>query len=91
MDKLPQISAECFTYETWKADFWAAPGLVFAGAIEEDNLIRAIKEYGIGYCRSNKLKIRPKGDEYVAVMCERDGKKFWFHMFKDDVSEILGE
>ncbi len=91
MDKLPEISAERFTYETWGADFWNMLGLGYAEYMEEDNLIRAIKEYGIGYCASSRLNIRPKDDEYVAVMCERDGEKFWFHVFKDDISEILGE
>ena len=89
MAKLPQISAERFTYETWDADFWNSLGLRYAESMEEDNLIRAIKEYGIGYCSPNRLKMRPKDDKYVAVMCERDGEKFWFHVFKDDISEIL--
>ena len=89
MSKLPQLSAERFTYESWEPGFWDMLGLGYAESMEEDNLIRAIKEYGIGYCNSSRLAVRPKDDMYVAVMCERDGIKFWFHVFKDDIRELL--
>ncbi len=88
-NKLPLFSAECFTYETWEVGYWDMLGLGYAESMEAENLFRAIKEYGIGYCNSSRLSVRPREDVYVAVMCERDGIKFWFHILRDDVSELL--
>ncbi|MDT3387707.1 MAG: hypothetical protein LIR46_08115 [Bacteroidota bacterium] len=92
MDKmltLPKLNAELFTYENWEAGYWDMLGLGYIESINEENIIRAIKEYGIGYCDSSRLKCRPRDNKYVAVMCERDGEKFWFHVFKDDIENIL--
>lgn len=86
---LPQLSAELFTYENWECGFWDMLGLGYAESMEEEKLIRAIKEYGIGYCNSSRLQCRPRDDKYVAVMCECNGEKFWFHVFKEDVENIL--
>ncbi len=89
MGKLPKLNPELFTYENWESGFWDMLGLGYAESMEEDNLIRAIKEYGIGYCNSDRLKCRPKDNKYVAVMCEREGEKFWFHVFREDIEDIL--
>ena len=89
--KLPKFSAERFTFELWASDFWNMLGLSYADAMEIDTLVQAVKTYAIGYCDSPRLKMRPKDEEYVAVMCEREGEKFWFHVFKDDIADILGD
>lgn len=47
MDKLQNPNPELFTYENWESRFWDMLGF---GYMEEENLIYAIEEYGIGYC-----------------------------------------
>ena len=89
MDKLPKLNPELFAYENWESGFWDMLGLGYAESMEKENLIRAIKEYGIGYCDSSRLRCRPRDNMQVAVMCEREGEKFWFHVFREDIEDIL--
>lgn len=76
-----ELSAERFTYELWGSDFWNMLGLDYGDSMEFDKLIAKVKEYGIGWCESSRLNIRPR-ENSIAVMCERDGEKFWFHLNK---------
>lgn len=86
---LKELNPELFIWELWEPGFWDSLDLTYAESMDIDNLIKAIKKYGVGYCNSTRLQVRPKDENYLAVMCEKDGRKFWFHVFKDDLLEIL--
>lgn len=48
----------------------------------EEELVRALKEKAIGFCRAESLPVRPKKDMF-AIMCEDEDGKFWFHVGKN--------
>jgi hypothetical protein len=83
---LPEIDANLFEWELWEANCWDALDLSFAESMELDKLFAKIKQYGIGYCDSSKLIYRPRPG-YYAIMCERDGQRFWFHVCQLDFEE----
>lgn len=86
---LKELNPELFIWELWEPGFWDSLDLTYTESMDIDNLVEAIKKYGVGYCNSTRLQVRPKDENYLAVMCEKDGRKFWFHVFKDDLLEIL--
>lgn len=53
-----------------------------------DMLLRALDKYAIGYCDSTRMNIRPR-EGWVAIMCERDGGRFWFHIQKNTLNALL--
>ena len=38
-----------------------------------------IVEYAVGYCSGASITVRPRNGTY-AVMFEKDGERFWFHV-----------
>jgi len=83
---LPKIDSNLFEWALWECDCWDALDLTWAESMELDKLITQVKKYGIGYCDASELFCRPRPG-YYAIMCERDGERFWFHMHKDDFEE----
>lgn len=82
INELEHLSAELFTFELYESGFWSALNLSYEDSLDVHNLIRAIKEHGIGYCDATRLTVRPRDNQY-AIMCEVDGDKLWFHMNKE--------
>ena len=83
---LPKLDSTLFSWELWEVNCWDALDLSFNESMDLDKLLNAIHKYGIGYCDSEDLAVRPRPG-YYAVMCEKDGEKFWFHVFKADFEE----
>lgn len=79
--KLPELNSECFIYKNYESNWWSLLDLDFSDAMEVSNVIRCVEKYAIGYCESSKVRLRPKPDSY-AVMFEKDGERFWFHIQK---------
>lgn len=49
-----------------------------------------LRKFIIGWCEGERLACRPKTGE-VAVMIERDVRKFWFHLRKEEFDVISKE
>lgn len=89
LDNLKKLNSECFTYENYESNWWGLLDMDFMTALDVINVMRAVREFGVGYCEADKIKIRPKNSSY-AVMFEKDGERFWFHIQKWEF-EIKGE
>lgn len=84
--KPEELNPELFTYDNYDWAWWDAFDL---GPM--DNHKKAIKKHCVGYCDGSRLSVRPKSGMY-AIMCEVDGRRFWFHIedfvferiFRDD-------
>lgn len=75
------MNSECFIYENYESNWWSLLDLDYSDAMEVSNVIRCVDKYAVGYCESDKVKLRPKTDSF-AVMFEKDGERFWFHIQK---------
>ena len=81
LNKLGKLNSECFTWETWESNWWNLLDMDFMIVMDVKNVMRAVEKYAVGYCESDKVSIRPKENSY-AVMFEKDGERFWFHIQK---------
>lgn len=81
INQLPELNSECFTYENYESGWWIVLDLDYLDALELTNVMRCVRKYAVGYCDSNRVRPRPKTDSY-AVMFEKDGERFWFHIQK---------
>ncbi len=75
MDDIPEIDPELFIYELYDAS-----GLQFLEGWE-------LAKFAIGYCDAGRLQVRPKPGE-LALMCEMQGDKLWFHINKRILDNI---
>lgn len=55
---------------------------------QDDMLIRALDKYAVGYCDATRMNIRPR-EGWVAIMCEIDGERFWFHIQDKTLNTLL--
>ena len=78
IEKLPSYK---FEYENYEVGWWFALGIEYKD-ISVETFENKLKEYAIGYCESESLKIRPRSNAF-AVMCEVNNCQFWFHVSKD--------
>jgi hypothetical protein len=76
-----EMNSECFTYENYESNWWSLFELDFPSSLETKNIKNIVDSYAIGYCDSSRVRVRPKIDTY-AVMFEKDGLRFWFHLEK---------
>lgn len=77
-----EISPDCFEFELWEGGAWTvfgAPNIFIDSLPEVEAIIRAST---IGFCESDRLKIRPRGKDDMAVMFHYENRDFWFHMPK---------
>lgn len=89
--ELEELNPELFTWETYEYDFghrldryWNAYPEIF----QFEEFIAKLKKNIIGWCDPSRLSVRPK-NEGIAVMCEDDDGKFWFHVL-DKTAHALG-
>ena len=87
LKELPELNSECFIYENYESNWWSLLDLDYAEAMDVERVMKAVKEYAVGYCESSRITLRPRSDSF-AVMFEKDGERFWFHLqkweFEDD-------
>ena len=75
------LNSECFTYENYESNWWSLFDLSYAASMNNDKIRKIIKGYAIGYCEASRVIVRPNPKCY-AVMFEKDGERFWFHIEK---------
>lgn len=86
LDNLEKLNSESFTYENYESNWWSALDMDYMMALDVKSVLNAVKKYAVGYCDACRLKLRPKTDSY-AVMFEKDGERFWFHLQKWEFEE----
>ena len=94
--ELEEMNPELFTYENYEREFGDALDLsysVFSRTPEgcDMELILALRKYAIGWCKADRLTVRPREKLFVAIMCEKDGERFWFHIMESTKDIIIGE
>lgn len=77
----PELNSILFTRENYEPDWCEALGIDYDDSMNIPCLFAKINEYIIGYCDAVRLSFRPKENTY-AVMFEKDGKHYWFHLKK---------
>jgi len=86
LESISQLNSECFIYDNYESNWWSLLDLDFDQAMDVWRVMKAVKEYAVGYCESDKVRLRPRPDSY-AVMFEKDGERFWFHIQKWEFEE----
>jgi hypothetical protein len=81
LDNIEKLNSECFIYENYESNWWSLFNIDYKTSLDNKNVMDVIKKYAVGYCESSRVNLRPKDNSY-AVMFEREGKKFWFHVQK---------
>lgn len=84
MITLEEMNSECFRYDNHESDFGTALGLSYAifstvPEWKEPELHHALRKYAIGWCESQHVMYKPRYG-WIAIMCEKDGDRFWFHI-----------
>lgn len=87
MIELKNLNSECFLYELYESGWWTPLDLSFTEALETKNIGDCIRKFAIGYCDGSQLSFRPNPSSF-AIMFEKDGIKFWFHVPKWQVEEM---
>jgi len=85
---IPKLDSTSFTWQRWRA-----------GSIHDFNIPcryemiisgygkMVLNKHAIGWCCGENLLCRPKNE--VAVMFEKDGIKFWFHLRQKEFIEVF--
>jgi hypothetical protein len=81
MEGLELLNSECFTYDNYESNWWSLFDLNFMQSLNRNTIRKCIKDFAVGYCEGGRITIRPNPDSY-AVMFEKDGERFWFHIEK---------
>lgn len=81
LNEKERLNSECFTYENYESNWWSLLDLDYVDSMDIEVMQRYIGEYAVGYCDGSRLSVRPNKKTY-AVMFEKDGLRFWFHLEK---------
>ena len=81
LDEIEELNSECFLYENHESNWWNLFDIDFEQSLELKHIHEAIEKYAIGFCDGSKVLLRPNSKNY-AIMFEKDGEKFWFHVEK---------
>lgn len=92
---LQELNSECFLYENHESNFGDALDLsysVFSKVPEtKDNELHiALKKYAVGWCDAQRLQYKPMYG-FIAIMCEKDGNRFWFHIMQKTFDQLFTE
>lgn len=87
---IPKIDSTLFDWLTWRN-----------GSIHDLDIIacrytlitswhgkQQLRRYAVGWCYGENLMCRPKQGEN-AVMFEKDGLRFWFHLRRKEFEEVF--
>lgn len=89
--QLPELNSECFIQENHESNFLDALGLsggIYSKQSGTNELHAALKRWTVGWCDAQRLQYKPMYG-YVAVMCEKDGYRFWFHITREMFERIM--
>lgn len=81
LKNLEQLNPECFIYENYESNWWSLLDMDYMTSMDVKNVMRTVRKYAVGYCEGGRLALRPNSNSY-AVMFEKDGERFWFHIQK---------
>ena len=85
---IPQLDSSVFTWERWRAGSIHDLGVPCRKEwILSPYGIGILRDLIVGYCDGERLGCRPKIGE-VAVMVEKNGETFWFHLRKEEFEGI---
>jgi hypothetical protein len=88
---MERLDSSEFTWELWRAGSIHDLGIPCRKAWILSPYGRSILlKFIVGWCESERLAFRPKVDE-VAVMIEKDGERFWFHLRDREFKELTKE
>lgn len=90
LDKITPLNSECYIWENYESNWWSLLDIDYVNSMEVDAIKRCISEYAVGYCDGSRLTIRPNSNSY-AMMFEKDGNRFWFHIEKWWIEDIDNE
>ena len=82
LQKLEQLNPECFIWEKWESNWWNVFNVTFKDSLDICVMKKCIDTYSVGYCEGSRTIVRPNLNSY-AVMFEKDGDRFWFHVEKN--------
>ena len=89
--KLPRMTSTVFTWEYWCNGKIGDLGInCRTPEICSKHGRTVLRDLAIGWCFAESVDCRPK-DNHVAIMVERDGIKFWFHITASEFLEVFGE
>lgn len=87
---MEQLDPELFTFDNYEIDFGHRFGLYhnhYADIFEKSDFISRLTEKMVGWCDASRLSVRPRADG-VAVMCEDEDGKFWFHILPETLESL---
>lgn len=87
MITLQELNSECFIYENYESCFTDTLDIPYIST-SDDALLSALKKYAVGWCDAQRLQFRPKYG-FVAIMCEKDGYRFWFHIMQNTFDKVF--
>lgn len=86
-DKITPLNSECFIYENHEMNWWSVLDIDYNESMDINVFKNCVNKYAIGYCDGCRLSVRPNPNSY-ALMFEKDGFKFWFHIEKWFIEDI---
>lgn len=88
ISELRSLNSECFSISNHEMNWWNifTDNNAYELSLENSWIMRQVKQYAIGYCNGDKVLFRPSNYTY-AVMFEKDGIDFWFHINKSTFDE----
>ena len=88
---MEELNPELFTHDNYEIDFGHRLDLYhnhYAEIYQMDEFIGRLNEKMIGWCDASRLSVRPRKSG-VAVMCEDDEGKFWFHILPETAERLM--
>ena len=80
--ELEKLNSECFGMSNHEMNWWSIfsdePD-AYEKSLEDSFVLKMVKRYAVGYCDGDRVAYRP-GVKTYAVMFEKDGIEFWFHV-----------
>lgn len=87
---IPQLDSTLFDWLTWRGGSIHDLEITACrySIITSPDGKRKLRQYAIGWCYGENLGCRPKSKE-IAIMFEKDGEKFWFHLRQSEFYEVF--
>jgi hypothetical protein len=88
--KIPKLDSTLFDWSTWRSGSIHDLDIIACryAIITSPDGKRKLREYVIGWCYGENLNCRPKINQ-IAVMFEKNGIKFWFHLRQIEFYEVF--
>jgi hypothetical protein len=83
---LKAVNSEHFRFDNYESNWWYILDISYANSMSKEIIKRCILDYAIGYCDGSRITVRPNLNSY-AILFEKDGEQFWFHVEKWFIEE----